>query len=260
FGGLIGAAISWGVQRGAFSNAAGFGSETFETGAAEVSHPAKQGLVQAFSVYIDTLVLCTATAFMILITGMYNVESPNGTAILTNLDGVEPGSTNSQLAIESVLPGFGAPFIAIAIFFFAFTSLITYSYKAETSLAFINRNRKVKMTWPLTVLKFVLLAGILYNSTNTASAAWALGDLGFGIMTWLNIVAILLLTKPALKVLRDYEQQKKEGKDPVFEPLKLGIKGADFWENEYERTVVPKTAQGTNERIPAKVVGKVSKT
>jgi AGCS family alanine or glycine:cation symporter len=234
-GGMIGAAIAWGVQRGAFSNAAGFGSETFETGAAEVSHPAKQGLVQAFSVYIDTLIICSATGFMILLTGMYNVVSPSGSAIRSTIGDVDPGSINTQLAIESVLPGFGAPFVAIAIFFFAFTSIITYSYKAETSLAYINRNRKVKLTWPLTVLKIALLVGVLYNSTNSAGFAWSLGDLGFGIMTWLNLAAILLMTKPAIKVLRDYEAQKKEGKDPVFDPTKVGIKGADFWENEYKQ-------------------------
>ncbi|MGO4890530.1 alanine/glycine:cation symporter family protein [Anaerobacillus sp. MEB173] len=233
FGGIVGSAIAWGVQRGAFSNAAGFGSETFETGAAEVSHPAKQGLVQAFSVYIDTLILCTATGFMILLTNMYNVVSPSGSSIMNNIGEVEPGSNNAQLAVESVLPGFGAPFVALAIFFFAFTSLITYSYKAETSLAYINRNRKVKLTWPLNILKIALLIVVFYNSTNSAAFAWSLGDLGFGIMTWLNLVAILFLTKPALKVLRDYEMQKKAGKDPVFNPTKLGIKGADFWENEY---------------------------
>jgi AGCS family alanine or glycine:cation symporter len=238
FGGLIGSAIAWGVQRGAFSHAAGFGSETFESGAAEVSHPAKQGLVQAFSVYIVTLVLCSATAFMILVTGMYNVESPSGESLINNIGEVEAGAGNAQLAVESVLPGLGAPFVAISIFFFAFTSLITYSYKAETSLAYINRNRKVKVTWPLTVLKVALLVGVFYNSTNSAEFAWVLGDLGFGAMTWLNFVAILFLTKPALKVLKDYEMQKKAGIDPVFNPTKLGIKGADFWEEEYRQNEI----------------------
>ncbi|WP_085991007.1 alanine/glycine:cation symporter family protein [Oceanobacillus senegalensis] len=235
FGGLIGSAIAWGVQRGAFSNAAGFGSETFESGAAEVTHPAKQGLVQAFSVFITTFVICSATAFMILITGMYNVESPNGSVIVNNIGKVEAGSSNVQLAVETVLPGFGAPFIAIAIFFFAFTSLITYSYKAETSLAYLNRNRKEKVTWPLTILKVGLLISVIYNCINSASLAWGLGDLGFGIMAWLNMIAILFLTKPALMVLKDYEAQKKEGKDPVFQPTKVGIEGADFWEKEYEQ-------------------------
>ncbi|WP_431801389.1 alanine/glycine:cation symporter family protein [Halobacillus andaensis] len=236
FGGLIGSAIAWGVQRGAFSNAAGFGSETFESGAAEVSHPAKQGLVQALSVYIDTLIICSATGFMILLTGMYNVVAPNGEAVTANIGEGEPGSINAQLAIESVIPGFGAPFVAVAILFFAFTSIITYSYKAETSLAYINRNRKVQLTWPLNLLKIGLLVFVFYSSTNSATLAWAMGDLGFGLMTWLNIVAVLFLTKPALKVFKDYDRQKKEGKDPVFDPTKVGIEGADFWEKDYEES------------------------
>lgn len=243
FGGIIGSAIAWGVQRGAFSNAAGFGSETFESGAAEVSHPVKQGLVQALSVYITTLVICSATAFMVIITGMYNVELANGTTVVNNIGEMEAGSSNVQLAVESVLPGLGGPFVAIAIFFFAFTSLITYSYKAETSLAYMNRNRKVKVTWPLTVLKFGLLVTVFYNSTNSASLAWGFGDLGFGVMTWLNMIAILFLTKPALKALKDYEMQRKQGKDPVFRPSKVGIKGAEFWEKEY----------GSREEIASKV-------
>lgn len=234
FGGIVGAAIAWGIQRGAFSNAAGFGSETFESGAAEVSHPAKQGFVQALSVYIDTLIICSATGLMILFSGTYNVLHPDGGSIVNNIGEREAGSINSQLAVESVLPGFGGPFIAIAIFFFAFTSLITYAYKSETSLAYINSNKEKQIKWPLTVLKIVFLGFVFYSSTNSASLAWAMGDLGFGTMTWLNIIAILFLAKPALKVLRDYEAQKKAGLDPVFDPVKVGIKGADFWEHEYQ--------------------------
>lgn len=241
FGGLVGSAIAWGVQRGAFSNAAGFGSETYEAGAAEVSHPAKQGLVQALAVYIDTLIICSATGLMILFSGTYNVIDPDGGTIVSNIGNVAAGSINSQLAVESVLPGFGSSFVAIAIFFFAFTSLISYAYKSETSLAFINRHRTKKVKWPMTVLKIAFLGFIFYSSTNSASLAWALGDLGFGTMTWLNLVAILLLAKPALKVLKDYEKQKKAGLDPVFDPIEAGIEGADFWENDYEPSKKPKT-------------------
>ncbi|WP_227937645.1 alanine/glycine:cation symporter family protein [Alkalihalobacillus deserti] len=232
FGGLIGSAITWGVQRGAFSNAAGIGSETFESGAAEVSHPAKQGLVQSFSVYLDTLFICSATAFMILLTGMYDVKPGGQAPITNNLGNVEP-SSYTQLAVDSILPGFGASFLAIALLFFCFTTLMSYYYKAETSLAFINRNRAKKLMWPKHVLKVVLLAMVFFGSVATAGLVWAMGDLGMGSMAWLNFVAILFLTKPALKVLKDYEKQKKEGKDPVFNPTTLGIKGADFWENKY---------------------------
>ena len=237
FGGIVGSAIAWGVQRGAFSNAAGIGSETFDSGAAEVSHPAKQGLVQAFSVYVDTLIICSATAFMILLTGMYDVK-PEGSAPLTdNIGSAEP-SAYTQLAVESVLPGFGSAFLAIALFFFCFTTVMSYYYKAETCLAFLNRNQDIKLTWPSHVLKILLLGMILYGSVATAEFAWALGDLGMGSMAWLNFIAILFLAKPALKVLKDYEQQKKEGKDPVFDPAKLGFDDADFWESEYDEALI----------------------
>ncbi|WKA59373.1 alanine/glycine:cation symporter family protein [Planococcus shenhongbingii] len=248
FGGIVGSAISWGVQRGAFSNAAGIGSETFDAGAAEVSHPAKQGLVQSFSVYIDTILICSATAFMILLTGMYNVQPEGGAPIVNNLGDAEP-SAYTQLAVESVIPGFGAAFLAIALFFFCFTTAMSYYYKAETCLVFISRNPKADLTWPKHVLKVVLLAMTFYGSVASAKFAWALGDLGMGSMAWLNFVAILLLTKPALKVLRDYEKQKKEGKDPVFDPLKLGFKDADFWVKEYDESEVYELDKGKVESV-----------
>lgn len=232
FGGIIGAAISWGVKRGIYSNEAGQGTGPHAAAAAEVSHPAKQGLVQAFSVYIDTLFICSATAFMILITGMYNVTPEGGDAIVTTLGQMEPGPGYTQEAVESVMPGFGAPFVAIALLFFTFTTIMAYYYMAETNLAYINQ--KVRRIWSEYLLKVVFIGMVLYGSVKTAGLAWTLGDIGVGSMAWLNIIAIILLAKPALAVLKDYEAQKKEGKDPVFDPVKLGIKGADFWENEYQ--------------------------
>ena len=232
FGGIIGSAIVWGVKRGVYANAAGVGSETFGPASAEVSHPAKQGLVQAFSVYIDTLILCSATAFMILVTGMYNVGSEGKSLIVNNIGNIEPGAINAQQAVESVLPGFGSPFIAISLTLFAFTTLLSYYYTAETNLAFLNRNRKVKMVWPSYILRIGMVIAVFYSSVKTSALAWALGDTGLGSMAWLNVIALLLLTKPALKILKDYENQKREGKDPVFDPVKIGFKNADYWEGE----------------------------
>lgn len=232
YGGILGAAISWGVKRGIYSNEAGQGTAPHAAAAAEVSHPAKQGIVQAFSVYIDTWFVCTATAFMILVTGMYNVIPEGKEAIVTSLADVEPGPGYTQAAVESVLPGFGAPFVAIALLFFAFTTIMAYYYMAETNLAYINK--KSRRVWTEYILKFVLLGMVYYGCVKEAGLAWTLGDIGVGAMAWLNLIAILLLTKPALKVLRDYEAQKKDGKDPVFDPIKLGIKDADFWEHEYQ--------------------------
>ncbi len=231
FGGIIGAAISWGVKRGIYSNEAGQGTAPHAAAAAEVSHPAKQGLVQAFSIYVDTLFVCSATAFMILMTGMYNVHPEGAAPIVTNIDADKPGPVYTQMAVESVLPGFGAPFVAVALLFFAFTTIMAYYYMAETNLAYLNG--KVKRVWSEYALKIVIMGMVYYGSVKTAELAWTLGDIGVGSMAWLNIIAILLLTKPALRVLKDYEAQKKAGLDPVFDPVKLGIKGADFWEKEY---------------------------
>lgn len=234
FGGIIGLAISWGVKRGIYSNEAGQGTGPHAAAAAEVSHPVKQGLVQAFSVYIDTLFVCSATAFMMIITGMYNVFNVSGKGFLVNnLNGAEPGPGYTQAAVESVFPGFGSGFVAISLFFFAFTTIMAYYYIAETNIAYLNREKD--RPWMILILKFIFLAVVFYGCVKTAATAWALGDIGVGIMAWVNIIAIILLQKPALLALKDYEKQKKEGRDPVFDPQELGIKNADFWEHEYKK-------------------------
>lgn len=234
FGGIIGLAISWGVKRGIYSNEAGQGTGPHAAAAAEVSHPAKQGLVQSFSIYIDTLFVCSATAFMMIITGMYSVFDETGKGyIVNNMEGAEPGAAYTQAAVESVFPGFGNIFIAISLLFFAFTTIMAYYYIAETNIAYLNRDKD--RPWMLHVLKVVFLGVVFYGCVKTAATAWALGDIGVGIMAWVNIIAILLLQKPALLALKDYEKQKKEGKDPVFQPKELSIENADFWEHEYRK-------------------------
>ena len=234
FGGLLGSAIAWGVKRGVYSNEAGQGTGAHPAAAAEVSHPAKQGLVQAFSVYIDTLFVCSATAFMILFTGMYNVTAEDEQSLIVNNLGdtaeINESRPFTQMAVDQVLPGFGSGFVAVSLFFFAFTTIMAYYYIAETNIAYLLKQRKGKI--PIFILKIVILAATFYGSVKTANMAWALGDIGLGIMVWLNIIAIVILAKPALVALKDYERQKKEGKDPVFHPGKLGIKNADYWEQE----------------------------
>ncbi|WP_425590481.1 alanine/glycine:cation symporter family protein [Fictibacillus sp. b24] len=233
FGGIVGSAIMWGVKRGIYSNEAGQGTGPHPAAAAEVSHPAKQGLVQAFSVYIDTWLVCTATAFMILFTGMYNVQNEaDKTFIVENIPNVEAGTAFTQEAIESVLPGFGSGFVAVSLFFFAFTTIMAYYYIAETNIAYLMRGRNNRI--PMFLLKIVLLGTTYYGAVKTADLAWALGDLGLGIMVWLNLIAILILAKPALRVLKDYEEQRKAGLDPVFDSTKLGIKNAEYWEGGYK--------------------------
>jgi AGCS family alanine or glycine:cation symporter len=228
FGAIIGMAIQWGVKRGIYSNEAGQGTGPHPAAAAEVSHPAKQGLVQAFSVYVDTWFVCSATAFMILVTGAYNVVTPVGRTLFSGAQGIAVGPGYTQAAVETVLPGFGAAFVAIALFFFAFTTVIAYYYIAETNVAYINR--KIQRPWALFLLKITILAATFYGCVRTAELAWALGDIGVGLMAWLNIIAILILQKPALIALRDYEARRRAGEDATFHPGELGIQQATFWE------------------------------
>lgn len=227
FGAILGLAVEWGVKRGIYSNEAGQGTGPHAAAAAEVSHPAKQGYVQAFSIYVDTLVVCTATAFMILSTGKYNVANPDGGFLAENIPGLVAGPGNTQAAIESIFPGFGASFVALAIFFFAFTTIVAYYYMAETNLQYLARNRAPN--WALSALKMAIIVAVGLGSVRSASLAWDLGDVGVGLMAWLNIIAILIIQKPALLALKDYEAQKKQGIEPKFDPDKLGIANADLW-------------------------------
>lgn len=229
FGAILGLAIQWGVKRGIYSNEAGQGSAPHSAAAAEVKHPAEQGYVQAFSVYVDTLLVCTATAFIILSTGLYNVADPEnpGKLLYQALPNIEAGSSFAQHAIESVLPGFGKGFVAIAILFFAFTTIIAYYYMAETNLAYLQKNSPSKSS--VFVLRIASILTVALGCVYASKTAWSLGDIGVGLMAWMNIIAILIIHKPALIALKDYESQKKAGKVPVFEPDKLGIKNADIW-------------------------------
>lgn len=237
FGAIIGQAIAWGVKRGIYANEAGQGTGPHAAAAAEVSHPAKQGYVQAFAIYFDTMLVCTSTAFLLLSTGMYNtfrvaVENGKETleAVYTGVPGIQPseGAQFTQAAVESVLPGWGAGFVALALFFFAFTTIMAYYYMAETNLTYVAGVRK---THPLAtlLLRLGILAMVVFGAYHNAAMAWTLGDIGVGLMAWLNIIAILILQKPALVALRDYERQKKLGLDPVFDPEALGIRNAGFW-------------------------------
>jgi alanine or glycine:cation symporter, AGCS family len=230
FAGVFGMAISWGVKRGIYSNEAGQGTAPHAAAAAETSHPVKQGLVQAFSVYVDTLLVCTATAFMILFTGKYNVVNPAGGFLVENLPGVGIGSEYTQQAVNTHFPALGGGFVAVALFLFAFTTIMAYYYIAETNLRYLNTRHNYK--WMIGLLRVFILVTTFYGSIKTAESAWVLGDIGVGLMAWLNVVAILLLRKPALLALKDYQAQKKAGLDPVFKPAKLGIRHAEEWQQE----------------------------
>ncbi len=220
-GGIAGAALSWGVKRGVFSSEAGQGTGPHAAAAAEVSHPVKQGLVQAFSIYIDTLFVCTATAFMILVTQSYNVIGAEGQLLVDNIGSIEVGPMYTQIAISSLFGGFGGPFVALALLFFAFTTLMAYYYIAETNVAYLSRHIDHKLA--INALRVGILLAVMYGCLNSAKVAWALGDLGVGVMAWLNLVAILILHPKVLLCFRDYERQYRAGKDPVFDGSKFGV-------------------------------------
>ncbi len=230
----FGAAIGWGVKRGIYSNEAGQGTGPHAAAAAEVEHPAQQGLVQAFSVYVDTLFVCTATALMILITGAYNVHgAAEGAFLVQNLaaDIAANSPAYTQAAMEKVFPGIGNIFVALALVFFSFTTILAYYYIAETNVAYLQRT--LKLPGMNTLLKIGVLSATFYGAIKTANLAWGLGDVGVGLMAWLNIVGILVIFfvgKPAVKALKDYEAQKKKGVSQYrFDPEALGIKNAQFW-------------------------------
>jgi AGCS family alanine or glycine:cation symporter len=232
FAGILGMAISWGVKRGIYSNEAGQGTGPQAAAAAEVTHPAIQGLVQAFAVYFDTLFVCSATAFMILSTGKYNVYNPDGGFIVENLPGAEIGPAYTQAAVDTLLPNFGSAFVAIALFFFAFSTIMAYYYIAETNIAYLFRKGSTNRHIVINLLRIFLIGSTFYGAIRTAALAWGLGDLGVGIMAWLNVIAILILGNIGIKVLKDWEEQKAMGRNIdtfTFEPKKLDIKNADYW-------------------------------
>ncbi len=227
FGGILGSAILWGVKRGIFSNEAGQGTGPQAAAAAEVPHPAKQGLVQAFSVYVDTLFVCTATGFMLLLTGMYNVGDGKGGFLVHNIPGVEAGPNWTQMGIDTLIKGVGTYFVAVALFFFAFTTLLAYAFYTESNVAYLFKKRSNIM---IPAARIFLLAMTFFGAVRTAKLAWAMGDIGVGLMAWLNVIAILLLSKVGLATLKDYERQKREKvRELTFDPGSLGIRHAVLW-------------------------------
>ena len=231
FGGIIGSTIAWGVKRGIYSNEAGQGTGPIVAGAAKVSHPVKQGLVQAFSVYVDTLLVCTATAVMIMAVKTYNVYDANTDEVLFtsayNLGA--PDVSYTATAIGTLLgTDWGNIVVAVALAFFAFTTIMAYYYYAETSIVYLfGKGRKEHVA--IWVLRICILIAVVFGSLKEARTAWNVGDIGVGTMAWINIIAILLLSPKALRTLKDYEKQKKNGEDPVFDPEKLNIENAEFW-------------------------------
>lgn len=214
-GGGIGAAIMQGVRRGLFSNEAGMGSVPNAAAAANVSHPAKQGLVQSLGVFFDTIIICSATAFIIILAGVYKTGEQEGILLTQASLGVHVGSW--------------APyFLAAAILFFAFSSVIGNYYYGETNIEFINTHD----IW-LLIYRLGVLAMVMFGSLAQVSLVWNMADLFMGLMAVLNMAVIAILGGTAFKVLDDYTKQRKAGKNPEFFAKNIpGLKNTECWGEE----------------------------
>lgn len=209
----ISMAMMQGIKRGLFSNEAGMGSAPNAAATAEVTHPVKQGLIQTLGVFTDTLLVCSATAFMILISGVYKNADLSGIQLTQN-------------ALSSQVGSWGNVFIAVCIFLFAFSSIIGNYYYGETNIEFIKDSKLTILLYRVAVVGMVI-----FGSVSKIAVVWDLADLFMGLMAIINLIAIVLLGKFAFRALDDYTAQLKQGKNPVFYAENIeGLKNAECWE------------------------------
>ncbi|KXZ15114.1 sodium:alanine symporter [Bacillus nakamurai] len=212
-GGSLGSIIIIGAQRGLFSNEAGMGSAPNAAATAHVSHPAKQGLIQTLGVFFDTFIVCTSTAFIIL---LYSV-TPKG-------DGIQV----TQAALQHHIGSWAPTFIAIAMFLFAFSSVVGNYYYGETNIEFI----KTSKTW-LNIYRIFVIVMVVYGCLANFQIVWDMANLFMGLLALINLIAILLLSNVAYKVYKDYAVQRKKGLDPVFKAKNHPeLKHIETWEDE----------------------------
>lgn len=215
FGGFLGSCVMFGIKRGLYSNEAGIGSAPNAAASAEVNHPVKQGLVQTLSVFLDTLVICTATAFMCMCSGI----EPSA-----ELD----GAPYVQQSLQAALGDFGPIFITAAMVLFAFTTLIGNLYYVDQGIFYMKGNvpgKKFKSVYYV-IASLLVFAGAGLN----AGMLWSIADITMGAMAVINIPVIIILGKCALRALKDYEKQRKEGKDPVFYAKTVGLEDkVEMW-------------------------------
>lgn len=212
-GGTFGGMVMIGIKRGLFSNEAGMGSAPNAAATAEVSHPVKQGLIQTLGVFTDTILICTCTAMIILLSDVYTVGEVSGIAL-------------TQKALSSHIGGFGNIFIAVCIFFFAFSSIIGNYYYGETNLEFINTSKTL-----LSVYRVFVVIMVILGTVAPLGVVWAASNIFMSLMALINLIVILLLGKKALDALEDYRKQKREGKNPVFTKKSIeGIENVECWD------------------------------
>jgi AGCS family alanine or glycine:cation symporter len=215
-GGGIGSAIMMGIKRGLFSNEAGMGSAPNAAATADVSHPVKQGLIQTLGVFVDTILVCSATAFIILLSTAYTTPELTGIQL-------------TQTALSEHIGSWATMFLAVAIFLFAFSSIIGNYYYGETNIEFIKNSPTAIFVYRIAVILMVL-----FGSVAELAIVWSLADLTMGLMAIINIVAIFLLSRIAMAALKDYMDQRKQGKDPVFYSDSIpGLTGIETWEKKH---------------------------
>ncbi|MDX5324079.1 MAG: alanine:cation symporter family protein [Exiguobacterium sp.] len=220
FGGAIGAMVLQGIRRGLFSNEAGMGSAPNAAATAEVSHPVKQGLIQSFSVFVDTLIICTSTAMIILLSGVAGSESFAGVEL-------------TQAALTAEVGPIATSFLTIAIFLFAFSSILGNYYYGETNIQFISE-KKIYVT----LYRIGVVGMVLFGAVRSAGLVWSIADVFMGLMALVNLYAIFRLAKVARLVLDDYLEQRRQGDDPVFYADSIedlpGREYIEAWESEEE--------------------------
>ncbi|MDO4289843.1 MAG: alanine/glycine:cation symporter family protein [Eggerthellaceae bacterium] len=243
FGGFAGSVVMLGIKRGLFSNEAGMGSAPNAAATASVSHPVKQGLVQSLSVYIDTLLICTCSAMMVLI---FYVQNPDAATALNGMPLV-------QMAVNNSVGVGGIHFVTFAIFAFAFSSLIGNYFYAESNLRFIFGDSKIA----LTVFRVLCLVVIFYGCLNSFDLAWNLADIFMGFMAIINLITILLIGKWALRALDDYTAQRKQGIDPVFVADSVeGMPATECWHvSELENVGKNPVKEYLDESLDAETAG-----
>ncbi|MCL1924641.1 MAG: alanine:cation symporter family protein, partial [Defluviitaleaceae bacterium] len=202
---------------------AGLGTGVSASAAADTDHPVKQGFIQSFSIYIDTMLINTLTALMILTTSSYYVLNPDGGYLVLHVPETLKSADFTLYAVNSVFRQYGASIVSILIFFLAYTSFITYYYVAETNLLYILKGKQSKFL--IFFLSILFLAFIFRGAVSESTAAWAFADIGIGISMWINLIAIMLLSPVVFKCLKDYEKYKNKR----FNPERAKIKNASFW-------------------------------
>lgn len=216
-GGLAGSCLIYGIKRGLYSNEAGVGSAPNAAASADVSHPVKQGLVQFLSVYIDTLLICSATAIMCLASGVERKAEWAGAQYI-------------QEALKSIFGSFGSGFITFAMILFAFTTLIGNLYYCETGLKYLNNNRLPSKGF-MFVFNIACAAAVFIGAVIPMNAAWDIADITMGAMALINIPCCLIMGKVAIAAAKDYTRQLKAGTNPVFIAKSIGLdsQNLDYW-------------------------------